>query len=50
MNKGYIQDLQGESATVISVQMKHCQPKQLTIFAQELHASDFKIFPTVISF
>lgn len=50
MNKGYIQDLQAEGAVVISDQIKHCQPKQLTIFAQELHASDFKIFPSVISF
>jgi hypothetical protein len=35
MHKGYIKDLIDENATVVSVQLKQCQPEQLTIVETE---------------
>ncbi len=29
--KGYIQDLEGEKAKIVDIEIKQCQPKQLTI-------------------
>ena len=35
MSKGYVKDLNDENAKVVSLKLKQCQPKQLTIIETE---------------
>ena len=41
----YIQDLEQEGAVLISIRVKLCRPRKITIFEDELKASDFKTMP-----
>ncbi|MGK7874005.1 MAG: DUF1816 domain-containing protein [Xenococcaceae cyanobacterium] len=47
---GYIEDIDKEGSELISIHIKRCQPKQLTIFGNELKSSDLKIIPTAVGF
>ena len=43
---GYSQDLEQEGAVLISTRIKLCIPRKITIFEDELKASDFKAMAT----
>ena len=42
----YIQDLEQEGAVLISICIKLCKPRKITIFEDELEVSDFKTMPS----
>ena len=42
----YIQDLEQEGAVLMSVCIKLCRPRKITLFEDELEASDFKTMPS----
>ncbi len=47
---GYIEDLEHEETQGITVNIKRCQPKELTIFEDELFDFDSRISPTISHF
>lgn len=47
---GYIQDLKQEKAEISAIRIKQCQPRQLTIFGDELKVSDLTVIKTAETF
>ena len=44
---GFIEDLKGENAKDIRVEIKRCQPQELTIFDESTDKENFKFVPAI---
>lgn len=46
---GYVEDLRAEGAEIIAIQIKRCQPRQLTMSQFDLKPSDFRFLSSLIA-